>query len=79
MFRGGYGDALARTGQMAEARKQWSAARALIEQQLQIQPDDRHLIADRGDLDTRLRTGRAPAIAPAQAPGCSSGSRDARY
>ena len=78
VFRTGYGDALARAGQTAEARKQWSAAQSLVEQQLKIQPDDRRLAVDRGDLDTRLQTGRAPAIAPAQAPGCSSGSRNKR-
>jgi hypothetical protein len=32
----------------------------LVEQQLKIQPDDKRLVADRGDLDTRLRTGLAP-------------------
>jgi hypothetical protein len=72
VFRTGYGDALARAGQIAEARTQWSAARSLVEQQLEIQPDDRRLAVDRGDLDTRLRTGRVPAVAPAQAPGCST-------
>ena len=75
MFRSGYGDALAHAGQMAEARTQWSAARLLVEQQLRIQPDDRRLAADRSDLDSRLRTGRVPAAAPAQAPGCASGLR----
>jgi tetratricopeptide (TPR) repeat protein len=60
LFRSGYGDALARAGQVAEARTQWSAARLLVEQQLKIQPDDKRLVADRGDLDTRLRTGLAP-------------------
>jgi len=70
VFRSGYGDALARAGQTAEARKQWSAARSLIEQQLKIQPGDPRLIADRVDLDTRLRTGRVPAVAPAQ-PACT--------
>jgi tetratricopeptide (TPR) repeat protein len=71
VFRTGYGDALARAGQIADARKQWSAARSLIEQQLTIQPDDLRLAADRGDLDNRLKTGRAPAVAPAQTPGCA--------
>ena len=78
VFRSGYGDALARAGQMAEARKQWSAALALIEQQLKIQQDDRHLIADRADLDTRIRSGRVPAVAPAQASGCAPGSQNPR-
>jgi tetratricopeptide (TPR) repeat protein len=82
VFRSGYGDALARAGQTAEARKQWSAARSLIEQQLKIQPGDPRLAADRGDLDTRLRTGRVPAAAqaqaPAQAPECASGFRNPR-
>lgn len=70
VFRSGYGDALARAGQIAEARKQWAAARALIEQQLKVQPDDPRLVTDRSDLDARVRTGRVPAAAPAQAPGC---------
>jgi tetratricopeptide (TPR) repeat protein len=67
VFRTGYGDALAGAGQIAEARKQWAAARSLIEQQLKIQPDDPRLAADRTDLDSRLRTGRVPAVTPAQA------------
>ena len=71
VFRSGYGDVLARAGQMAEARTQWSAARSLVEQQLKIQPDDPRLAADRSDLDTRLRTGLAPAVTPAQTPGCA--------
>ena len=70
VFRTGYGDALARAGQSRRRAQQWSAALALIEQQLESQPDDRRLAADRADLDTRLRTGRVPAAAPAQAPGC---------
>lgn len=72
VFRTGYGDALARASQTAEARKQWSAARSLVEEQLKIQPDDLRLAGDRSDLDTRLRTGRVPAIVPAQAPGCAA-------
>jgi tetratricopeptide (TPR) repeat protein len=65
MFRSAYGDAMARAGQIAEARTQWAAARLLVEQQLKIQPDDPRLAADRSDLDVRVRTGRAPAAAPA--------------
>jgi len=78
VFRSGYGDALARAGQLADARKQWSAARSLVQQQLKVQPDDPRLIADRSDLDTRILSGRVPAVAPAQAPGCARSSRNAR-
>jgi tetratricopeptide (TPR) repeat protein len=65
VFRSGYGDALARAGRLPDARKQWSAGLALVEQQLTIQPEDRRLAADRADLTTRLRTGHAPPSSPA--------------
>ena len=72
VFRTSYGDALARAGRMADARTQWTAARSLIEQQLKVSPDDARLPGDLADLETRLRTGRVPAVAPAQAVGCAS-------
>jgi tetratricopeptide (TPR) repeat protein len=75
VFRTGYGDALARAGQMADARKQWSAARSLVELQLKAQPDDPRLIADRGDLESRIQSGRVPAVAVTQPPGCAPGAR----
>ena len=68
VFRSGYGNALARAGRLPDARKQWSAGVALVEQQLKNQPEDRRLAADRADLTTRLRTGRVPP--PALSPAC---------
>ena len=62
VFRFAYGEALSQAGRSADARAQWTAALALIEKQLAINPEDPRLIKDREQL-LRLLGGavKAPA------------------
>lgn len=57
VFRFGYGEALAGSGQRTAARRQWTGALALIDRQRQIAPDDPRLAEDRKQLLARLGRG----------------------
>jgi hypothetical protein len=50
VFRFAYGEALSLAGRARDARAQWTAALALVEQQLEINPTDPRLLADRDQL-----------------------------
>ena len=62
VFRFAYGEALSRAGRTVDARAQWTAALALVEKQLEINPADPRLLADREQL-LRLVGGAAAKVA----------------
>ncbi len=55
VFRFAYAEALSTRGSRADARRQWSAALALVERQLLTSPDDPRLLQDRTQLLERLQ------------------------